>query len=85
MTLIQDLKCSEFVDDTKLGGADDSLEDREILQRNLDKLEIWTITNFKWYILHLGWGKPGYLYRMWDKRLENSSAERDLQVLAASK
>jgi len=30
------------MDDTKLGGAFDSLEDREALQRDPDKLEGWS-------------------------------------------
>ncbi|KAK4810993.1 hypothetical protein QYF61_014465 [Mycteria americana] len=114
---------SKFADDTKLGGAVDSLEGREALQRDLDRLpskssvhsqwiwvkvhslrpeastslatnakvttttlESWAITNrmkfnkSKCRILHLGWGNPGYTYKLGDKRLESSPAERDLGV-----
>ncbi|KAJ7424374.1 PRKC apoptosis WT1 regulator protein-like protein [Pitangus sulphuratus] len=51
---------SKFADDTKLGGAVDSLEGREVLQRDLSKLEDWAVTslmNFntdKCQILHVG-------------------------------
>ena len=64
----------------------DSLECKEALQRDLDRLEGWTITNHmkfnksKCKILHLGWGNPGYTYKLRDERLESSPAERDLGV-----
>lgn len=36
---------SKFADDTKLGGTDDSLKGREVLQRDFDKLDTWPVTN----------------------------------------
>ncbi|KAK4826970.1 hypothetical protein QYF61_012911 [Mycteria americana] len=77
---------SKFASDTKLGAAMDSLEGREVLQRDLDKLESWAIINHmkfkksKRWILHLGQGNPGYMYKVGDERLESSPAERYLGV-----
>ncbi|GAB0209412.1 macrophage immunometabolism regulator [Grus japonensis] len=82
---------SKFADDTKLGGAVDSVEGGEALPRDLDRLENWAITNRmrfnkgKCWILHLGRGSPGYTYRLGDERLETSHAERDLGVLVDSR
>lgn len=52
---------TELANDNKLEGAQDSLEGREALQRDLNKLEGWT--SKKCWILHLGQGKPGCMYR----------------------
>lgn len=65
------LKCIviKFADDTTQGGAVDFLEGREALQRDLNKLLSWAITNQmkfnenKCQILHLEWGSIGYTYR----------------------
>ncbi|GAB0183360.1 cAMP-dependent protein kinase inhibitor alpha [Grus japonensis] len=86
------VKCtlSKFGNDTKVGAVD-SLEGREALQRDLDRLESWAITNHmtfnksKCRTLHLGWGNPGYMYKSEDKTLESSLAERDLGVWADDK
>ncbi|KAJ7424530.1 hypothetical protein WISP_28311 [Willisornis vidua] len=78
-------------DDTKLGGAVDSLEGRKALQGDLDKSKDWAITNHmrfskgECWILHLGWGNPECLYRLGNEMLESRAMERDLGVLVDGK
>ncbi|KAJ7404857.1 rna-directed dna polymerase from mobile element jockey-like [Willisornis vidua] len=78
---------SKFADDTKLRGVVDSLKGREALQRDLNKLEDWAITNHmkfnkgKCWIMHLGWGNPGCMYGPGNEMLESSATERNLEVL----
>jgi len=80
---------SKFPDDAKLGGAVDSLQEQEALQRDLDRLEYWAIINGmkftknKCRILHRGQSNAGHRYKLGDRWLESSPAERDLGVLVS--
>jgi len=74
---------SKSADDIKLGGAVDSLEGHEALQRDLDRLEHCAVNRMKFnkskcQILYLGWSNAGHKYKLGDKWLESSPAESHL-------
>ncbi|GAB0187418.1 mitochondrial enolase superfamily member 1 [Grus japonensis] len=77
---------SQFADNTKLRGVVDTLEGRDAIQRDLDRLERWIDVNLlkfnkaKRKVLHMGRRNPKHNYRLGEEWIEISPEEKDLEM-----
>ncbi|GAB0181771.1 mitochondrial enolase superfamily member 1 [Grus japonensis] len=82
---------SNFANDTKLCGVVDMLEGRDVIQRDLDRLERWACANrmkfnkTKRKVLHVGRRNPNPNYRLGKEWIESNPEEKDLGVLIDEK
>ncbi|GAB0204126.1 mitochondrial enolase superfamily member 1 [Grus japonensis] len=82
---------SKFANDTKLCGVVNTLQGRDAIQRDPDRLERWARANCmkfnkaKCKVLHVGRRNPKHDYRLGEEWVESSPEEKNLGVLIDDK
>ncbi|GAB0188408.1 mitochondrial enolase superfamily member 1 [Grus japonensis] len=82
---------SKFANNIKLCGMVNTLEGKDAIQRDLDRLERWARANHMKFskaeckVLHMGRCNPKHDYRLGKEWIESSPEEKDLGVLIDEK
>jgi len=78
---------SKFASDTKLCDVIDTLEGRDAIQTDLDRLGRWACVSLKKFskVLHMDQGNPKHKYRLSGEWIENSPEEKGFRVLVDQK
>ena len=82
---------TKFANNTKLCGVVDTLEGRDAIHRDLDRLQRWACVNLikfnktRCEVLHMSQGNGKHKYRLGTEWIESSPNEKDLEVLVDEK
>ena len=81
------MNVKQIADDTKLGGIANTLEDRNKIQNDLDRLQQWAENNRmkfnrdKYKVLNHKKRKQMHIYKMGDIWLNHITSEKDLGIV----